>query len=142
VNMYLDSLETTVNSSLMNVPVSHVSMDLCLDGDNSYCDRMGSGFTGAHCEIWIGFFICQSLVTMIHVKTLLSSIFVTSGLDIQVPCMRRTEMTAVATLVSLEVGRGDLICWAVLRGSKGTNCRPAILLQLHWSLRLCLYLLV
>lgn len=30
VNVDLGSLETTVNSTLMNVPVSHVSMEVCV----------------------------------------------------------------------------------------------------------------
>lgn len=29
VTVHLDSLEITVNSTLMNVPVSHVSMEVC-----------------------------------------------------------------------------------------------------------------
>lgn len=30
MTVYLDSLETTMNSTLMNVPVSYVSMEICV----------------------------------------------------------------------------------------------------------------
>jgi hypothetical protein len=49
VIMHLDCLETTVNSTLMNVPISHVWEGLCVDRrKNYYHDCIGSGFTGTH----------------------------------------------------------------------------------------------
>ena len=51
VTMHLDSLETTVNSTLMNVPVIHVSMEVY-----GWTEKMtttnctGTEFTGTHCQ--------------------------------------------------------------------------------------------
>ena len=54
VTVHLESLETTVNSTLMNVQSATSPRDLCVDGRNSYyCDCMGSRFTGPHCEALI-----------------------------------------------------------------------------------------
>ena len=54
VIVHLDFLETTVNSTLMNVQSATSPRDLCVDGRNSYyCDCMGSRFTGPHCEALI-----------------------------------------------------------------------------------------
>lgn len=52
VTVHLYSLEKATNSILMDVPGSHVSMEvLCVNGENdSYCDCTGSGFTGTRCE--------------------------------------------------------------------------------------------
>lgn len=76
-----DSLDTTVNSTLTNVPVSHVSMDV-----NSYCVCTGSGFTGTHSETLM--LLCWSKPchrdVFTHVKMLLSVIFVMAGLNTQV----------------------------------------------------------
>lgn len=50
VNVDLGSLETTVNSTLMNVPVSHVSMEVCVTcRNNNHCFCMGSRFTETQC---------------------------------------------------------------------------------------------
>ena len=44
-----------------------------------------------------------------HVKTLLTAIFVTTGLDTQVPCVIWTYMTAVASPDNLGVGVGNVL---------------------------------
>ena len=61
--------------------------ELCMDGGNNYfCDCMGSIFVRPRRP-----FVGQSLVTMIqHVKTLLTAIFVTAGLDTQMACVSQT----------------------------------------------------
>ena len=50
-SVYLDSLETHVNSTLMSVTVSHVFMEVYVwieETTPTYCPS--SGFTGIHCE--------------------------------------------------------------------------------------------
>ena len=94
-----DSLDTTVNSTLTNVPVSHVSMDV-----NSYCVCTGSGFTGTHSETLM--LVCSSKhnVTMLqHETTVLTAVFVTAVLDTQVSCVKWTEMNAEKTPASFGV---------------------------------------
>lgn len=62
-----------------------------------------------------------------NVKTPLSLLSLCdSWLDAQVPCGRWTQMNAITTPINLGV---DGMCWAVLRGSIGTHCGPAFLLQ-------------
>ena len=96
---------------------------LCVDGGNNYfCDCMGSIFVRPRRP-----FVGQSLLTMIqHVKALLTAIFVTAGLDTQIPCVRQTEMNAVGTPANLG-GNMPIRPQGIYR----THCRPAFLLQLH-----------
>ena len=85
VAMYLDALETTVNSTLMNAPISNVSIETTTTLPAQVVNSQG------HIMILWSFFVVLSLVTMMqHVRILLAAIFVSAALDTQVACWRWT----------------------------------------------------
>ena len=83
VTVHLDSLETTVNSALINVSIRHVSMEV----------YVWMEVTTTSVTAWVVdsreytvrpscLFVGQSLVTMMqHLKSQLTAIFVTALLD-------------------------------------------------------------
>ena len=122
----------------MNKLVSHVSMEIyvCMKETTTIVTTQVVNLQGLIARLCC-FFVGQIHVTMIQVKTLLTAIFVTAGLDRYTGALCVADLNTVTTSGNLGGMDQD-----VFRGSIGTHCRPALLLHLSWSHRLFLYLSV